>query len=396
MTNDQKRPAAEASPAERRRAWMLAGTVSLLMIAGAAAWHPGLAPPPPVTNGMTSNAQSVSLTPQAAAWKFLKIAEVRTGGDHWTDDYPAHVAVDPSRTSRLGAPLSGRVVQVFVELGESVREGQSLFTVSSGDVADLQATREKSRLDQALATKNLDRIRATVDLRALAQKELVSAEQQERQAELAFRLADSKLASLRISTKDDHEYIVTSPRNGVVVEKNISRDQQVDATGGALVSVADLSSVWVVADLFESQTLDVRPGAVARVTTPSAPDLALEGRVEQVSAVADPERHTIPIRIRLANSSGHLRPNVFARVRFRLASSGAELVVGSSAIVSDGEKQYVYVEEGTGHFVRRPVIVGATHENHTAILSGLKQGQRVVEEGAILLDNQLSVNEQPL
>lgn len=394
MTDDQTPPPGpDGDVGARRHAWMLAAGVSLAMIAGAAAWHPGATPPPAVTNGMTSNEQSVSLTPEAAAWKFVKLAEVRTGGDHWTDDYPAHVAVDPARTSRLGAPLPGRVVQVFVELGESVREGQPLFTVASAEVADLQSTREKSRLEHDLAKKNLDRVRASVDLRALARKELLSAEQDERQADLAFRLADSKLAALRISTKDDHEYIVTAPRSGVVVEKSISRDQQVDTGGGALVSVADLASVWVVADLFESQSLDVRPGAIARVTTPSAPDLALEGKVEQVSAVADPERHTIPIRIRLANSSGQLRPNVFARVRFRLASSGAELVVGSSAIVSDGEKQYVYVEEGPGHFVRRLVTVGATHEGHTAILSGLRQGERVVEEGAVLLDNQIAVKE---
>jgi RND family efflux transporter MFP subunit len=237
-------------------------------------------------------------------------------------------------------------------------------------------------------------VEAIVKTRALPAKEEVAAQQQLRQAEVAFRLAESKLASLQVRSPEDGAFTVVSPRPGVVVEKNVLVDQQVapDGSGGLMV-IADLSSVWVVAELFEADTVDIREGAAARVTSPSLPDQSLEGRVEMVPAVVDPARHTLPVRVRLANPDRLLRPNVYATVRFATPPRKDAVEVKASALVSDGERQYVYVQDTAGHFARREVAAGSAREGRVTILSGLRAGETIVQEGAYLLDNQIALEQ---
>jgi membrane fusion protein, heavy metal efflux system len=183
---------------------------------------------------------------------------------------------------------------------------------------------------------------------------------------------------------------VVSPRDGVVVEKNILPAQQISGQEG-LVSVADLSQVWVVAELFEADAAGIAEGTPAKITSPSLPDLSLEAKVEMVSSVVDPARHTVPVRVRLTNDKHLLKPNIFAQMRFAVEPPAGSGEVAASALVSDGAEQYVYVQTEHGRFTRRQVVAGSVREGKVPILSGLKPGEVVVEEGAILLDNQVAL-----
>ncbi len=315
------------------------------------------------------------------------------GALHWTDAVPARITIDETRASKLGAPLAGRVSRVSVELGQRVAAGAPLFSVASPDLAELRSNGEKAAVDLEAARATLERVHAMVEGRALPAKDELSAQQQFSQAELALKLAQAKLASLHVSPGGESEFTVTAPRAGVVVEKNVLFGQQVGPDGaGVLMVVADVSSVWMVADLFEAQANDVREGAAAEATCPSIPGLKLEGTVEMVSAVVDPTRHTVPIRVRLSNPGGSLRPNDYARVRFSVPPhSAAAVEISASAVVSDGERQHVYVQERQGRFVRREVTTGSAREGRILVLTGITRGETVVEEGAILLDNQIAL-----
>ena len=154
--------------------------------------------------------------------------------------------------------------------------------------------------------------------------------------------------------------------------------------------VADLSSVWAIADVFEGQTPDLKPGGGAEVTTPSLPGATFTGRILMVASVGDPDRHTLPVRILLPNPDRRLRPNVYARVRFPVQSS-AQIEIPATALVSDGEKQYVYVQTAQGRFERRDIVAGSAHEGRLPVISGLTAGEVIVEQGAILLDNQIAI-----
>lgn len=204
---------------------------------------------------------------------------------------------------------------MLVELGDTVKEGQPLLTIASPAVDELRAARTQAQVELDAARTAQARVEATVASRALPAKEAESVRQRVKAAEVALQLADARLASTR-ATGSERDLTITAPRAGVVVEKSVVVNQQVSPDSPPLLTIADLSSVWVVADVFESQAFDIANGAAAEIITPSMPGATLTGKVLMVSSVGDPERHTLPVRVGLANTDHRLRPNVYARVRF--------------------------------------------------------------------------------
>jgi membrane fusion protein, heavy metal efflux system len=343
--------------------------------------------------GVTVGKGELSLAPNAPQWSMLKLGKAVPATARWTDALPARVKIDETRASKVGTPLSGRVTNVFVELGQKVHKGASLFSVASPDLASLRAERKKAEVDLAVARTTLERVGTMVAARALPAKEELAAQQSYHQAEVAMGLAGSKLSALKVRQRGgDNEFTATAPRDGVVVEKNVLPSQEVSQDGkDPLVLVADLSTVWVVADLSEVDAVDIKAGTPALVTSPALPGVEIKGKVAVVSSVVDPERHTIPIRVQLENAEGRLRPNMYAQVKFAVQPGSGAVEVLASALVSDGAKQYVYVQEGVGHFVMREVKAGSVRDGRVPILAGLKEGESVVERGAILLDNHLAL-----
>ena len=367
---------------------MLLGGLSVWLSAG----FSREAPTPAKPAGLRVEDGAVALAPDAPQWQALKLGVVTTADTRWTDPVPARVAIDETRASKVQTPLSGRVSRVFVELGQRVHPSQPLFSVTSPEIADLRAAREKAGVDLEVARAGQDRVHALVLTRALPAKEELLSQQQLKEAEVALRVAAAKVEALRVSEKTDNEFTVTAKSAGIVVEKNVLIGQEVAPDGSsAQMIVADLSSVWVLADLFESDAGEVREGTSALVSCPSVPGLQAEGKVDMVSAVVDPGRHTVPIRVRLANPDGALRPNIYARVRFATESAAGTVEIPATALITDGTRQYVYVRDEAGRFARRPIVAGPSSDGRVPVLSGLAPGETIVEEGGLLLDNQVGL-----
>lgn len=350
--------------------------------------------PPPETQaapGMKVSASGIHLASGAPQWKVLKLGTAVAPTERWSDPYPARFKVDEAFASKVGSPLSGRVTSVFIELGQQVKSGQPLFAIASPDIAELRASQQKAAVDLDVAKAAFERIKAMVEARALPAKDEIESNQQLRQAELALKLAQTKLSSLRVSSSGDNEFRVLSPRDGVIIEKTVLPSQQVDSSD-TLISIADLDDVWVVADLFEADAVGLGVGMKARVTSPSLPGFSADADVERVSSVVDPERHTVGVRVKLSNADGRIRPNTFAEVRFLSKAALGSTEIAASALVSDGAKQYVYVQDAPGQFSRRTVVAGAVRDGRISVVSGLKAGDTVVEQGAVLLDNQIDLS----
>ncbi len=370
---------------------VLVSAVSILVSAGFRRPPP---PAPAVAPGMSVAGSSVSLTPEAPQWRALRLDTARPATAGWTDQIPARIKIDEAKASKLGTPLDGRVVTVFVEFGQTVKKGEPLFLVASPSLAELRAEQEKAAVDFEVAKAELDRIQAMVGTHALPAKDQMVAEQQYRQAQVGVKLAAAKLASLNVSSRGENQFTVKAPRDGVVVEKNVIAGQEVSSDSGEpLISIADLSSVWVVADLFEEDADAVQEGAKAEVTSPALPNVKLEGKVDIISSVADPARHTVPVRVRLDNLNRLLKPNVYARVRFETQPPSGSVTVPATSLISDGEHQYVFVQDQPGHFARREITAGSTQDDKVPVLAGLTAGETVVVEGGILLDNQVALSD---
>jgi len=379
---------------KKRLALVAAVVVSGVSIWVSAGFRRNPPPPPAEAAGLTVSGQTITLAPKAPQWRSVRLDQAVPATAHWTDPVPARVKIDETRAARVDAPLAGRVTRVYVELGEPVHAGQPLFAVASPGLAELRAQREKAEVDFQAAQAALERVKAMVATHALPAKEELAAAQQLRQAEVERRLSGAKLASLKVASRTENEFTVTAPRDGVVVEKNVLDSQEVSPDGAApLLVLADLSTVWVVADLFEADATDVHEGASAEITSPSAPELKLTGRVERVSAVIDPARHTVPIRVVLENAEHRLRPNAYAHVRFSVPARGDAVEIPASALVTDGVRQSVFVQEQPGRFVRRRIVAGSAMGGVVPVFDGLKAGDTIVAEGALLLDNQIALSE---
>lgn len=345
--------------------------------------------PPP---GMTVGSDQLTLAAGAPEWSVVQTKNPDPPEPMWTGALPARVVFDESRTSRLGAPLAGRVSAVYVERGQSVKTGQPLYSVSSPSVAELRSDREKALVEQKTAKANLDRIQSAVEAQVLPEKELVAAHQQLAEANVALRLAEEKLASLKVSGGGDAAaFTVTAPRDGVVVEKSVAIGQTVSPDNASLMAIADLSMVWVVADLFGPRLAGVTVGTRARVIVGNGDAAEREGTIDQISSVVDPERHTVPVRIKLANPDGTLRPNAYVQVRL-LDPTPATAVVPASAVMADGHQTFVYVENPKGVLRRRNIEVGSVINGRMPVLSGLSPQDRVVVTGVILVDNQIALS----
>jgi cobalt-zinc-cadmium efflux system membrane fusion protein len=349
-------------------------------------------PPPNVSTNVAVSGSAVAIANGAPQWDVIRLGRAEPATEHWTDPVPAYVRVDETRATRVGAPLGGRVGKVFAELGQAVLVGTPLFSVASPDLAALRADEEHAKVDLSAAKATYDRVQAIVQARALPEKEELQAAQALKQAELASTATSSRLSSLKVTTQGYGEFVVRSARAGQVAEKSVLPGQEIDAGAqGNLMLIADLSSVWVVAELFESDSIGVKPGTKTRVTVASIPGRVFDAAVETVSAVVDPERHSIPIRVRLDNADGTLKPNTFARMQFFTAPGSGSVDIASSALVTDGSNQYVYIRGVDGKFSRRRVTAGAAREGRALVTEGLTPGDIVVERGAILLDNQIQL-----
>ena len=367
---------------------MLVGGTSIWLSTGftrEAAEAPAAAP------GITVSDGRVALAPDAPQWQALKLGVVAPSTARWTDPVPARVGIDETRASKVSAPLAGRVTAVFVELGQRVKPGDALFAVASPEIAALRADVDRAGVEVDVARVNAERVKNLVALRSLPAKDQLQADEQLKEAELAQKAAAAHLEALRVSDRADDEFTLAAPRAGVVVEKNILVGQSVSPDAGAQMVIADLSTVWVLADLFESDAAVVHEGAKAQVSCPSLPDKVVEGTIAMVSSVVDPVRHTIPVRVRVANDDGALRPNVYARVRFVSAKTPQAVEIPATALITDGTRQYVYVKDEAGRFARREVVAGSAMAGRVAILSGLTAGETIVDEGGVLLDNQVSL-----
>ena len=381
-------------PARRARALQVAAAVLVAAggMWGASAFSRRPPPPPAQAPGLTISDDRISLTPDAPQWKVLKLSEAVPCSTTWTEPIPARIRIDETHASRIGTPLGGRVISVLVELGQKVKAGDPLFSVASPEIAGLRAEREKAAVDLEASRTVLERVKALVADHAVPAKEELASFQQFKQAEVALKLAVSKLESLRVSSAADSEFTVVATRDGVVVEKNVLPAQEVSPeSSGPLLAIADLSSVWVVADLFESDAEGIAEGTRARIASPSLPRWSVESRVDMVSSVVDPLRHTIPVRVSLANPDQALRPNLYMQVKFEVAARQGAVEVEASALVSDGARQYLYIQARAGEFAKREVVAGPVHGGRLSILSGLRTGEVVVQEGALLLDNAIGL-----
>lgn len=337
----------------------------------------------------------VVLSPEALARAGIKTAPVTASGSGLSVSVPGSVTPNAYREVKVTPIAGGIVTKVHVELGATVRRGTPLITVFSTELADAQ-TRYLSLSAMLEADhKKLGRAQQLVEIGAASRQELeeITAVHESRATEVEaarqrlvlLGLSPSQVQALKSVSQVVSTIVVPAPINGIITSRSANLGQVV-AMGQELVSVTDLSEVWVVGDIYEQDFKTVSVGSEAAITTPAYPDLVLRGRVTYIDPRVDPQARTAKARIEVPNADGRLRLGMYVTVSFSTPGKSA-VVVPRSAVQAIGDRHVVFVaaEGEDGKFIQRQVRLGSLTGGSYTVLSGLRAGDTVVTEGSFFL-----------
>ena len=306
----------------------------------------------------------------------LRTAEVTAGpvGGAWRTT--GRVAMDETRVRHVNVKVPGFVEHVHVDfVGKAVRQGDPLFSIYS---PELLAAQEEYLL--ALRTRGALPARGTLGHDG---EDLVKSA---RKKHALWDIPDSELERVERTGEARKNLTFYSPASGVVTKKDVVQGMKLDA-GAMPYEIVDLSTVWVLADVYESELQFVRDGMPASLTLKAFPNREFKGKVLFIDPVLDPQTRTVKVRLAFANPKGELRPEMFGEVVLH-GTPREGLRIPQDAIIDSGTEKIVFVALGDGKFQPRRVQPGDASGNAVEILAGLNLGDQVVTRANFLIDSE--------
>ena len=323
---------------------------------------------------------------------------------------PGKVAFNGNQISPVLTQFSGRLVKLLAEVGQNVHAGQILGSVETPDIVQPQADYQQSLANERTAQTSLENLIRTreraerlVKVEAIPLRELQQAQVDEKHARedlersrQAITAARSRLESLHFSDAAikalesgskvlNREVALVAPISGTIIERKAGIGQIVQPGGDPLFQIANLSTVWVNAEIYEEQLSRLRIGLPATVETPAYPNERFSARIDQIGSVVDADKRTVAVRCVLPNAAGKLKPGMFVNVTLGGVSSQDAITVPATAVATEGDKRVVYVESEAGHYEKREVVLGDEQGDSVVVKSGLKEGEKVVVKGGLLV-----------
>ncbi|WP_430391531.1 efflux RND transporter periplasmic adaptor subunit [Dyella sp. 20L07] len=302
--------------------------------------------------------------------------------------FPATVEVDPAHTVNVLAPLTGRIAELKVGLGDHVTRNQLLAVIESGDMAQAYADVAKATDALALAKKGLDRARGVQQAGGNAVKDLEAAQSAYNQAQAEMDRSQTRLRSLSAAGNagTSHAIQVTAPTSGYITALSMAPGAYVNDLTATLMTVADISSVWITANVPEADAGQVAKGQAVAATLTAYPDQVFKGQVAFVSPMLQADTRRNMVRAVFANADGRLKPNMFAKASIAVAQP-AQVFVPESALLMNNDSITVFVETSPWAFERRTVELSYDETAGARVIKGLKAGDRVIVKGGVLLND---------
>jgi len=325
--------------------------------------------------------QSIVTPPRSEQYRIVEV-EVRRVADEMTAN--GAVAPDVSRTVPVNSMSGGRVVEIHTRLGDEVAKGQLLLRISSQDLSLAISDYRKAVADELLSRRQLERSKLLFSRGAIAEKDVQTAEDTEAKAKVDVETGAQKIRLLGGEPGSFSPMIdVKAPSAGVIVEQNVAGGSGVRSLDSSpnLFTIADLSKVWVLCDVYENNLAQVRLGDSAKIQLNAYPDKTLYGRIGNISKILDPATRTAKVRLELDNPAGLLRPGMFAVATFRSQRKRDVVVAPASALLRLHDRDWVFIPIEGGRYRRIEVQAGAQMgDGIQEVLSGLHPGDRVVAQ----------------
>lgn len=288
------------------------------------------------------------------------------------------VAFDETRLHHVHTKVGGWIERLDANAtGELVRKGQPLLTIYSPELL-------ASQQEYLLALKARQRLSGTtISSVAGSGDELVASS---RRRLRLYDMTDDQIARLESAGEATRTMTLYAPMSGHIVTRNVSQGERIEP-GTALLDIADLSHVWILADIYEYELPFVQVGQTAALSLSYLPGRRFEGKIAFVYPVLSDMTRTVKVRLELANPDLELKPGMFGQVELR-SDLGERLVIPESAIISTGEREVVFVDRGEGYFEPRELTLGVRLADDIEVLAGLAEGDRVLTSGNFLIDSE--------
>jgi cobalt-zinc-cadmium efflux system membrane fusion protein len=344
---------------------------------------------PRTESPLTREGSRITVPPDSALRNKLVIGAVAEKQIQRSLTLPATVEADPAHTVKVLPPVGGRVMELKAQLGERVTQGQELVVIDSSDLAQAYADDEKARSSLKLTKQALDRLLNLEKSAAIAVKDREQAQNDHAQAQAEFARAELRLRAIGASANLEQGtrlLSVKAPVSGSITDLQVAAGAVINDPTAGIMTIADLSTIWVTANVPEKDTALVVKGQSADVVFTAYPGEVFKGNVLFMSDVLDPDTRRTKVRIAFANPDMRLKPNMFANAEF-VAPARTMPVVPTTALILRNETDQVFVEVEPWTFEARQVEVAFQQGDEAVIAHGVAAGERVVVKGGVLLND---------
>ncbi|OGG55274.1 MAG: hypothetical protein A3F84_11110 [Candidatus Handelsmanbacteria bacterium RIFCSPLOWO2_12_FULL_64_10] len=347
--------------------------------------------------------KDVELSKEALASLQIKTARAERRAVGAVIHATAVIKLNADRVAHVTPRIPGRVAQSFITLGQRVRKGERLMALDSVELGEAKSAFRKAKARLEVTKSGYERERRLYeDGRIVSEKEMLEARGAYLEAKAEFEAAEERLHLYGLSQEEidrigaGHDpqaslFPVVSPLSGTVIEKHLTLGEVVRPEE-AVCTVADLSTLWIVLNVYEKDVARVRVGQEATVRVDAYPGRTFHGTLTYVGAALDEATRTAGARVEVDNASGELKPGMFAEatvIEGDPATARQALVIPASALQRVGGAFVVFVREGETRFERRDVVAGEEVGGEVEVVSGLKEGEEVVAEGSFVLKSEL-------
>lgn len=299
------------------------------------------------------------------------------------------VIADENRVIKVFPLVGGNVENVTVELGDYVRKGQVLATIRSGEVADFERQMIQAQAEVLVAEKNLKTAEELFESKLNSQREVTSAKKEVENAQAELNRMKEVFRIYGLGKTQN--YIVKAPIDGFVLSKNVNPGMQLRSDNNEQIfTIGQISEVWVMANVNESDIPKVKLGMMADIQTISYGDELFRGSVDKIYNVLDPENKTMKVRIRLNNAGYKLKPEMHATVSLKFDEGGSMTAIPAGAVIFDRSKNWVMVFKSRSNIETREVNVYKMLNDVAYIQQGLKNNERVISKNQLLVYDALN------
>jgi membrane fusion protein, heavy metal efflux system len=305
--------------------------------------------------------------------------------------------------TQVFTPYPGRIIGLFATIGDEVKKGQLLFTIDSPDLLQASSTLISAAGVLQLTSKNLARLKTLYETKAISQKDLEQAVSDQQTAEGALRAArdsvrifgktDAEIDRMVADRKVDPTLVVPSPIAGRITARNAAPGLYVQpANPPAPFTVADISTMWMLANVTESDAPAFKIGQEVRVSVLSFPNRTFQGHITTISSMVDPTTRRMLVRSEIEDPNHELRAGMFANYVITTGSPERSLAIPIDGVVREGDgTMTVWVTADRRRFTKRTVKTGLLNEGYMQLLAGVQAGELVATEGALFLSNALAI-----